>query len=224
MLRLQLRGRLTWFVFGPFILATVLLAWSEAMVMGRYVMHLGHPVHLGPMQPDWVEQLMRSVTISAAALPWFASAVALDRALRRLPTWRLAPWPLVGRFPVSALLAVGVGAAGLPTSWDSLNLTRWMALALVAPCLLGTVRLALVTRQMDRWIAADRRLRAGEPSGVPVVLPLRRRIRGAIVVGIAVVAAAAGFGTPAAVMLGTWMAWCFACISAVRGLRRWGDA
>lgn len=215
----QLRGRLAWFVLGSGLSVVLWVFLAMGWLMGRNRWISEHPVHL-QRPSDAQLEIERYAVVFVSLLPWLAAAVALDRALRRLPTWKLASTRWGDRLPTSTLLVLGV-VAQINGDWNVDRPSRLIGPIAVAVCVFSIFRLTQVTRQMDRWVEADRRAGQGLPPGVPVRLPIRRRLQlaTAAVAGIAV--AVLGSGAPLAVGLGAFVAWALVCLAAIRALGRW---
>jgi hypothetical protein len=215
----QLRGRVAWFVLGFGLSVVIWLFLAMGWLMGRNKWIIDHPVHL-QRPSDMQLEIERYAVVFVALLPWLASAVALDRALRRLPTWNLASTRWGDRLPTSTLVVLGV-VAQVNGDWNIDRPSRLIGPITVAACVFSIFRLTQVTRQMDRWVEADRRAAQGLPPGAPVQLPIRRRLQlaTAVVAGLSV--AVLGSGVPLAVGLGAFVAWATVCMAASRALGRW---
>lgn len=215
----QLRGRLAWFILGFGLTVVIWTFLVGGWLMGRHSWIIEHPVHL-QRPPELQLEVERYAVMFVALLPWLAAAVALDRTLRRLPTWNLASTRWGDWLPTSTLIVLGV-AAQPNSTWNLSRPSGVIGSIAMGVCVFSIFRMTQVIRQMDRWVEADRRAAGGLPPGLPVRLPIRRRLQLAVAVVAGLSVAVLGSGVPLAVAFGAFIAWSMVCIAASRALGRW---
>ena len=195
------------------------VAWPGLMIaVGVLAMRWGSSA---PSRPVWIDALatwisyppIRILTLGFAV----AAGIAIDRTVRKLPTWNLVGWRWAGHIPVATLLSVLV----ITPAFRGGGFVPLALIALALPLIVAAIiRMIEVIAQMNRWVAADRRAAAGAHKG-PVRVAWYRTRAASPCIWVPAPVALLALIDPKFLWIAAWLSWGLACVSAQRALGRW---